>query len=65
MPVEFKYTTDEYEYTVTVYEEETEYYEGEDEEEIEEENDGVTCPVCNRSFASPGNLKQHRTVKEH
>ena len=30
-----------------------------------ENSDGVTCEVCKRSFASPGNLKQHKTVKGH
>ena len=60
MPVEFKYTGEGFEYTITVYEEETEYF-----PEEEEEEDGVTCDVCGKSFKSPGNLKQHQTVKGH
>lgn len=64
MPIEFKYEGEDYVYTITVYEEETEYFPEEDEDE-DEEDDGVTCPICGRKFASPGNLKQHRTVKEH
>jgi hypothetical protein len=65
MAIEFNFKGEGYEYTITVFDEEVVEYEEEADEENHADIAYRGCPVCHRVFASPGNLKQHRTVKGH